>query len=74
MIHPLTRFETEAHTGGMAVAGDGEWVRYDAVRDLVDELTAVVEAMPTARVISQWDLVSRKAVLVLIASAGRAVP
>ena len=29
-------------------------------------ITAAVETMPTARVISQWDLVSRKAVLAIV--------
>jgi hypothetical protein len=29
-------------------------------------LTAAVETMPTARVISQWDLVSRKAILTIV--------
>jgi hypothetical protein len=66
----IHRFEQEPYTGGMAVAKDGEWVRYDAVRDLIAALTAAVETMPTARIISQWDVVSRKAVLALIPSVG----
>ena len=32
----------------------------------IDALTAAVEHMPTARIISQWDLVSRKAVLAIL--------
>lgn len=61
-----SRYQATLAHGAATMAYSGPELREAAraaVEAKVSELRAAVEAMPTARIISQWDLVSRRAVL-----------
>jgi hypothetical protein len=45
------------------------WPAQPVAGEGLRELKEAVEQMPTARVISQWDLISRRAVIALIEGA-----